>query len=206
MCESPFNDTTNASVGVLWYNFKLDLIIGEQDIDMNFERMGKEPLPEERDPERRSRKHDLEPQVLTKPTSTRAENPSIRDRARGHNQSVNTRETVSLQQNVNIRRVPPVDVVSLQRGLTRSPSMVSSHTRLSTGLPGSPPENPRLAKSRGWIRRLSMPVLSSVDGSKKTDSPVHNDSSQAWRSSLALPETKARHRKTSLDTQSNQRR
>jgi len=53
-----------------------------------------------------------------------------------------------------------------------------------------------------------MPVLSSLDVSKK-DSPVYNDSSQAWRSNLALPETNPRHRKTSLETlgsKSNQRR
>lgn len=184
----------------------LCLLISIQGTNMNFDRTGKEPLPNERDPERRSRKPEL---GLARSTSAQAENFTTCHHSGGHNQPTSTREAISLQQNANARRVPPVDAVSLQQGLTRSPSLVSSRTPLSAGSPGSPQENPRLAKPRGWIRRLSMPVLSSFDGSKKPDSPMRNDSSQAWRSSLALPETNARHRKTSLDTlgsKSNQRR
>jgi hypothetical protein len=167
------------------------------------------PLLEEQETEWRSRELELESQRLIQPTSSRPENSSTQDRSGDPNQPTGTRETVGLEQNLNARRVPPIDTAILRQGLTRSPSTVSPQTLPQVGSPGSPQENPRMAKSRGWIRRLSTPVLSSLDGSKKPDSSVFNDSSQAWRSSLALPEIKTRHRKTSLDTprsSSNQRR
>jgi len=169
--------------------------------------MRKEPLLKERDLEQRSKGLGSAPQRLIRSTSAQAENTSARDRGGRHNQPTDTWETVGARQNVNPRHMPPVGAESIQRGLTRSPSPVMFHTPPHIGSPGSPQET-RTAKSRGWIRRLSMPVLSSLDSSKKTHSPAHNSSSQ-WRSSLALPETNPRHRKTSLDTlgnKSNQRR
>lgn len=165
--------------------------------------MRKELLLKERDLEQGPKEHESEPQGLIGPTSAQAENSS-RDRRSGHNQPANIRETAGLRQNVIVgHRTTSVGAESLPQGLTRSPSPVSPHNQPYIGSTGSTQENPRTAKSRGWIRRLSMPVLSSLDGPRKTDSPVHNDSSQTWRSSLALPETKPRHRKASLDTLGN---
>ncbi|KAF9650217.1 hypothetical protein BDM02DRAFT_1484078 [Thelephora ganbajun] len=174
----------------------------------DFERTRREPLLQERDLDERSKKFNMGPQRLVRSTSAQVENSSI-NRGGDHNQPTSTREAVGLRQNMSIRHAQPIGAESLQRGLTRSPSPMSSPAIPYMESSGSPQENPRTTKSRGWIRRLSMPVLSSLDGSKKVDSPVRGDSSQAWRSSLALPETKPRHRKASLDTlgrKSNQRR
>ena len=190
----------NASVGIPESHCGFHPLTSEQSTNTDFERTKREPLLEERDLGQRSRELEWEPQRLIRSTSTRAENFSTRDRGGGHNQPAGAWETVGPRQKVNRSHMPPVGAESLQRGLTRSPSPVSSQAPPYIGPTGSPQENPRTAKSRGWIRRLSMPVLSSLDGSKKTDSPSHNDSSRAWRSSLALPETTSRYRKTSLDT------
>ena len=187
----------------------LYLLISNQGTNADFERTRKQPLLKEQDFEQGSKELGLVPRRLIRSTSAQAENTSARDRGGRHNQPTNIWETVGPRQNVSPRHMPPVAAESLQRGLTRSPSPVRSHTPPHIGSPGSPQEIPRTAKSRGWIRRLSMPVLSSLDGSKKTDSPAQNGSSQAWRSDLALPETNPRHRKTSLDTlgsKPNQRR
>lgn len=176
---------------------------------MDFERARKELLLKERDLERRSKELELERQRLIKPTSAHAENSPTPSHGGGYSQPLGTRESIDPRQSASPRNIPPVSAEPLQRGLTRSPSPASPYTPPPAGSTGPPQENPRTAKPRGWIRRLSMPVLSSLEGSKKADSPVHNDSSQAWRSSLALPETNPRHRKTSLDTlvsKSNQRR
>lgn len=182
------------------------LLNSKQSMDADPERTREELLPEERDPEQRSK--ELEgPQQLIGSTGARAENNFAHNRGGGRNQPADTWETVGRQRDRN--HLPPVGAEPLQRGLTRSPSPVSSHAPPYIRPTGSPQESPRTAKPRGWIRRLSMPVLSSLDGSKKTDSPPYNDSPRAWRSSLALPETKLQHRKTSLDTpgsKSNQRR
>lgn len=154
--------------------------------------------------EQRSREFEFEPQRLVKSTSAQTVGPSTRDRSGDHNQPAATRESVGLQQNVVIHRVSPVDVEPPRQGLTRSPSLITRHIPPNIGSSGSPQDKPK-----GWIRRLSMPVFSPFEGSKKPDSPMENDSSQTWGSSLALPETKPRHRKTSLDTlssKSNQRR
>ena len=170
--------------------------------------MRKELLLKERDLDLRSKELELERQRLIGSTSAQAESPSTPNRG-GRNQPANTWETTSPRKNASPRYMSPTGAEPLQRGLTRSPSPVSPHTPPHTGSIGSPQENTRTVKPRGWIRRLSMPVLSSLDGSKKTDSPVHNEPPQAWRSSLAIPETNPRHRKTSLDTlgsKSNQRR
>jgi hypothetical protein len=176
---------------------------------MDFERMRKELLLKERDLERRSKELEIDRQRLIRSTSAQTEIYPTRDRGGGHGQLANPQETAGLRQGISPRHMPPVGAEPLQRGLTRSPSPVDSYTLPHTGSAGPPQENPQTAKPRGWIRRLSMPVLSSLDGSKKADSPVHNDSPRAWRSSLALPETNPRHRKTSLDaldSKSNQRR
>ena len=178
-------------------------------MNMDFETARRELLLKERDLDQRSKELELERQQLIRSTSAQAESPSTRDRGGGHNQLAETWESAGLRQNVRPRRMPPVSAEPLQRGLARSPSPVSPHTPPSAGSNGPPQDNSRSVKPRGWIRRLSMPVLSSLDGSKKVDSPVHNDLPQAWRSSLALPETNPRHRKASLDTlgsKSNQRR
>lgn len=154
---------------------------------------------------------ELEPQQrrVIRSTSAQAVNSSTRDHWGEHNQPASTWETIGPNQNVTTHRIPPVEAERIQRGLTRSPSPVSPHATPDIGPPDSPQENPPMTKPRGWIRRLSMPVFSSLDGSKKSDSPTHSDSSQAWRSNLALPETRTRHRKASFDTlggKSNQKR
>ena len=209
--RSSVNDAAgaNASVGIPESHCTFYLLTSEQSKDADIERTRKEPLLEERDLDQRSKELESEPQRLIRSTSAIAENSFTRHRGGGHNQPTGAWETVGPRQKVSRSNMPPVGPESLQRGLTRSPSPVTPQSPPYPESTGPPQENPRTAKPRGWIRRLSMPVLSSLDGSKKTDSPLHNDSSRAWRSSLALPETKSRHRKTSLDTlgsKSNQRR
>ena len=176
---------------------------------MDFERTRKELLLKERDLERRTKELELERQQLIRSTSAQAESFPTRSYGGVHDKPANARETAGQWQNAGSRHTPLVEAETLRRGLTRSPSPVSPNNSPHVGSTGSPQENLRTAKPRGWIRRLSMPVLSSLEGSKKADSPVHNDAPQAWRSSLALPEANPRHRKTSLDTfgsKSNQRR
>lgn len=199
----------DASVGIPGGHCVFPFLTSNQGTNTDFERTRKEPLRKERDLEQRSKELELEPHQLIRSASAQAENYFIRDRSGGHNRPADTGETVDLQQKVPRSNIPPIGVDPLQQGSTRNPSPMSSYTPTYIGSTGSPQENPGPAKSKGWIRRLSMPVLSSLDGLKKTDSPLHDDSSQVWRSSLALPETKSRHRKGSLDTlgsKSNQRR
>lgn len=169
---------------------------------------GGAPL-EDRGPDRRSKELELESQRDARPTSTRAENSLTHNRGGDRSQPTDAWEIVGSRQKVTRNHILPVGTEPLQRGLTRSPSPASPHAPPYVGSTSSPQDTPQAVKPRGWIRRLSMPVLSSLDGSKKIDSPSHNDSSHAWRSSLALPETNPRYRKTSLDTlgsKSNQRR
>ena len=206
---SSVNDAAgaNTSVSIPESCCAFYLLINEQSTD--FERRRKEPVLGERNLDQRSKELELESQRVIRSTSTRAEDSPTRDRGGGHNNPTGAWEIVGQRQKVGRSHTPPVGVESLQRGLTRSPSPLSPQAPPHIGPTDLPQENPRTAKSRGWIRRLSMPVLSSLDSSKKTDSPLHNDSYRAWRSSLALPETKSQHRKTSLDTlggKSNQRR
>jgi len=209
--RSSVNDAAgaNASVGIPGSHCAFYLLTSEQSKNTDTERIRKEPLLEERDIDRRSKELESEPQRLIRSTSAIAENSSIHHRGGGHNQPMGAWETVGTRQKASRSHMPPVGPESLQRGLTRSPSPMTPQSPPYPGSTGPPQENLRTAKPRGWIRRLSMPVLSSLDSSKKTDSPWHNDSSRAWRTSLALPETKSRYRKTSLDTlssRSNQRR
>lgn len=185
------------------------LLNTKQSMNVDLERTREELLLERRDLERRSKELELGPQRPIRSTSAQAENNFAHDRGGGNDQSADTWDIVGQRQKVSRNHMPPLGVEPLQRGLTRSPSPVSPRSPPYIGSTGSPVESPRTAKPRGWIRRLSMPVISSLDGSKKADSPLHNDSPRAWRSSLALPETKSRHRKTSLDTlgsKPNQRR
>ena len=178
-------------------------------MNTNFGRMEDGPQLEERDLGWKSEGPELVPRRLVRSTSVQGKNLSLHGTNDGHNLPTNTRKTGGLQQIVTTSGVFPVEIESPPQDITRSPFFVNSHTRPPAGSPGSPRESPRLAKPKGWIRRLSMPVLSSLDSSKKADSPTGNDSSQAWRSSLALPETSTRYRKTSLDTlgsRSNKRR
>lgn len=208
--RSSVNDAVgaNASVGIPESHCAFYLLTSEQSKNTDTEGTRKEPLLEERDLDRRSKELESEPQRLIRSTSVIPENSSTCYRG-GHNQPTGAWETIGTRQKVSRSHMPPVGPESLQRGLTRSPSPMTSQSPPYPRSAGPPQEDPRKAKPRGWIRRLSMPVLSSLDGSKKTDSPLHNDSSRAWRSSLALPETKSRYRKTSLDTlnsRSNQRR
>lgn len=161
--------------------------------------MGEGPQPEERDLEWRSEGPELVPRRLVRSTSVQGGNLSLHGTNEGHDLSTSTRETGGLQQIVTTSSVFPVEAESPPQDITQSPFLVGSHTRPPAGSPGSPRESPRLAKPKGWIRRLSMPVLSSLDSSKKAGSPVGNGSSQAW-SSLALPEISTRYRKASLDT------
>lgn len=166
---------------------------------MDLERTRRELLLKERDLERRSKELELERQRLIKSTSAQPERSPTRNHGNIHNKPANAKGTAGEWQNVDPRYMPLVGAESLRRGLTRSPSPVTPHTPPYDEPAGSPQENPRTAKPRGWIRRLSMPVLSSLDGSKKVDSPAH-DPSQTWRGNLTIPETNPRHRKTSLDT------
>lgn len=196
---------TNALVGIPGAYRVLYLLTSKQSTGADFERTREEPLLEDRGLDQKSKELGLEPQLLTRSTSARADNSFAHGRGGDYNQSIGTSE--SLRQKAGY--IPPVGAESLHRGLTRSPSPVSSRATPYIGSTGPLQENLRTAKPRGWIRRLSMPVLSSLDSSKKTDSPSHNYSPQTWRSSLALPETKSRYRKTSLDivgSESNQRR
>lgn len=138
------------------------------------------------------------PRRLVRSTSVQGKNLSIHGTNDIHNPPTSTREAGGLQQTMTASSVFAVEAEPPQQGITRSPLLVSSNTRPPAGSSGPPRESLRLAKPKGWIRRLSMPVLSSLDNSKKVNSSV-NDSSQAWRSSLALPETGTRYQKTSLD-------
>lgn len=163
--------------------------------NMNLKRTRKDAIPEKRDIEQEPREPELGPQRLIRPTSAQVEKPSIDNRSEGQNQPASSRATAGPLQNINTRRGLPVEAGSPRQCLTQDASCVSPHPAGSTS---HPRENHRPGRPRGWLRRLSMPVLSSFDGSRKPDSPTNNDLSQAWRSSLALPESKTRHRKTSL--------
>lgn len=200
--EPPSNDAAgvNTSVCIPQHFCIVYLLITKQGGNMDLERTRRELLLKERDLERRSKELELERQRLIRSTSAQAERSPTRNHGGVHNKPANVKGTADERQNMGPRYTPLVGAESLPRALTRSPSPVTPHTPPYVGSTGSPQENPRTAKSRGWIRRLSMPVLSSLDGSKKVDSPVHNDSPQAWRSNLTLPQTNPRHRKTSLDT------
>jgi len=207
--EPSSNDATGANtlVCIPQCFYLLYLLTTRQGENTDFERTRRGLLLKERDLERRSKELELERQRLIGSAGAQAESSPTRNHGNIHDKPANAKETAGEWQNVGPRYMPLVGAESLRRGLTRSPSPVTPHTPPYVGSTGSPQENPRTAKPRGWIRRLSMPVLSSLDGSKKVDSPVHNDSSQAW-SNLTLPQTNPRHRKTSLDSpgsKSNQR-
>lgn len=197
--ESPSNDAAgaNALVGISGVAVANNLI-HKQGANTNCGRTVTESLPKEGNPERRTRVFELEPRRLVRSVSVQAKKHSSHDSDGGHNLLASTQE-IGLRQGVGAHHVPFAD--SESQGSTQGPSAISPYIPTHNGLPDFPRVNPRTVKSKGWIRRLSMPVLLSFDGSKRPGSPINHDHpSRAWKSSLALPETKTRHRKASLDT------